>query len=533
MHCILFNDNLEIKRRTMGAYKIANCLERIGWRATVVDWVSSWTEQELVEYLDSVVQDDTRMFGISYTWLTPAYARELITKLKARYPGIRVLLGGQQFVQHDLGADLYMYGYAEIALEEVINYWFNDGAQPRGLRPIELGGAQLIDCNKDYKAMDLHDYRVTYRPDDYVQPDEQLTVELSRGCRFACKYCNYAFLGIKQDTSTAKELLRAELMQNYERWGTTSYIIADDTLNDRDSKLEMLAEVVESLPFEPNFSCFIRLDLTVSKPHQLELLSRARVWAHFYGVETLHHEAGKAVGKGMHPDKLKQGLLDMREHMLNKLGLYRGSLGMIAGLPGEPPESWEASEEWLRTNWHDQNWTWWPLEISLEDNLATVSEFSRDWAKHGYRNMDPKNPRRVELESEWGRRESSGIQHKYDYKSLFWEADWADLKHAFDFVKKHKQEWSIMKIPNFHLLSYVGRKGLTCEELLKKTTDWSYEQDCNMSEYQRVIKPYIDSKLQGIREANKLKTNGQHNYFSALKIKKLSENPYEKVIETV
>ena len=65
MHAVIFNDNLEIKRRTMGAYKIANCLERMSWRATVVDWVSEWQQQELEEYLDSVVQADTQLFGIS------------------------------------------------------------------------------------------------------------------------------------------------------------------------------------------------------------------------------------------------------------------------------------------------------------------------------------------------------------------------------------------------------------------------------------------------------------------------------------
>lgn len=518
MHAVIFNDNLEIKRRTMGAYKIANCLERQGWTATVVDWVSAWEQSELEQYLDNIVQSDTLLFGISYTWLTPEYARELVAKLRARYPGVRILVGGQQFVQHDLGADMYMYGYAEVALEQVVNYWFNDGARPKGMRPLELGGAQLIDCNADYTAMDLHDYRVTYRPDDYVQPHEQLTVELSRGCRFACKYCNYAFLGIKQDTSTARELLRAELEQNYERWGTTNYIIADDTLNDRDSKLEMLAEVVESLDFEPNFASFIRIDLTISRPQQLELLSRARVWAHFYGVETFHAGAGKAVGKGMSPDRIKQGLLDMRNHMHSRLGLYRGSLGMIAGLPGEPPESWEASEQWLRTNWHDQNWTWWPLEISLENNLATVSEFSRDWQKHGYTSMDPNDPKRKQLEGEWARRESGGIQHKYDYKSLFWTADWADITQAYDFVKRHKLEYNTMKIANFHVLNYAGRKDINMQQVLEQTTDWDYQQLSHGMEYHRIIKPYINQKLQGVKDSKKI------GYFGFLKVRKLSEN---------
>lgn len=521
MHAVIFNDNLEIKRRTMGAYKIANCLERTGWRATVVDWVSAWSQQELEEYLDSVVQSDTQLFGISYTWLTPEYAQELVAKLQRRYPGIKTLVGGQQFVQHDLGADLYMYGYAESALESVINYWFAGGELPKGMRPIELGGAQLIDCNADYPAMDLGDYGVTYRPDDYIQPTEQLTVELSRGCRFACKYCNYAFLGVKQDTSTAHELLRAELVRNYREWGTTNYIIADDTLNDRDSKLEMLAEVVESLDFEPNFASFIRIDLTVSKPKQLSLLSRARVWAHFYGVETFDAAAGKAVSKGMSPDKIKQGLIDMRKHMLDELGLYRGSLGMIAGLPGETPESWRASEQWLLDNWVDQNWTWWPLEISTEDNLATVSEFSREWSKNGYSEMQDQS--RINYVKDVFLRQKNHIQHKYDHKTLYWQHNAADLKDAVDFVQWHNNLQVELghpnKIPNFHILNYAG--AYDWEDLLKLNDKWNSDQVNHGQEYDRIVRPYIDKKLEAVQEA-KRKIGG---YFAVLKIQKLSENP--------
>ena len=521
MHAVIFNDNQEIKRRTMGAYKIANCLERMGWRATVIDWVSAWEEDELVEYLDAVVQEDTQLFGISYTWLTPEYARELVSKLQHRYPGIKTLLGGQQFVQHDLGADLYMYGYAELALESVINYWFAGGDQPKGMRPIELGGPQLIDCNADYPAMNLGDYGVTYRPDDYIQSIEQLTVELSRGCRFACKYCNYAFLGVKQDTSTAHELLRAELQRNYRDWGTTNYIIADDTLNDRDSKLEMLAEVVESLDFEPNFASFIRIDLTVSKPKQLKLLSRARVWAHFYGVETFDAGAGKAVSKGMSPEKIKQGLLDMRKHMLDELGLYRGSLGMIAGLPGETPESWRASEQWLLDNWADQNWTWWPLEISTEDNLATVSEFSRDWEKNGYTRMSDST--RIEAIKDVFVRhtDQDKVQHKYDYKTLYWQHSAADLKDAVDFVqqrRKHNGSGHPNKIANFHILNYAG--AYEWEELLKQTDEWNNNQVRQGEEHHRIVRPYIDKKIKAVRQAKK----DIGGYFGVLKIQKLSEN---------
>ena len=93
MHAVIFNDNLEIKRRTMGAYKIANCLERRGWRVTVVDWVSAWNEWQLRTYLSDICTEETQLFGVSYTWLEPDYARRLIQGLKEFRPDVKIMLG--------------------------------------------------------------------------------------------------------------------------------------------------------------------------------------------------------------------------------------------------------------------------------------------------------------------------------------------------------------------------------------------------------------------------------------------------------
>ena len=228
-HCVVFNANQEIKRRTSGAYRFANQLEGLGWRVTVIDWVDDWPEHKLVEYLDAVVADDTLMFAWSYTWMKPWWAGHAIKQVKARYPGRKHIAGGQQFFQHHLELDAMLYGYAEVAVPLVLDWLFDGGPKPKGK---DILGGLFVDCNTDYKAMNLGDYGIDYRDDDYIQDHELLTVELSRGCKFQCKYCNYAFLGIKEDTSTEAELLRAELIDNYERFGTTNYILADDTLND-------------------------------------------------------------------------------------------------------------------------------------------------------------------------------------------------------------------------------------------------------------------------------------------------------------
>ena len=38
------------------------------------------------------------------------------------------------------------------------------------------------------------------------------------------------------------------------------------------------------------------------------------MFGHFYGIESFNHKSAKAIGKGMHPDKVKQGLIDVKNY---------------------------------------------------------------------------------------------------------------------------------------------------------------------------------------------------------------------------
>ena len=74
-------------------------------------------------------------------------------------------------------------------------------------------------------------------------------------------------------------------------------------------------DVVETLPWKPYFTGFLRADLLVSRPKDKEELLRMGFLGHFYGIETFNHDTGKIIGKGMNPDKLQQGLIDVRKYL--------------------------------------------------------------------------------------------------------------------------------------------------------------------------------------------------------------------------
>jgi hypothetical protein len=487
---IIFNDSGgEITRRTMGAYKIADMVRSEGWNAEVVDWVSKWSNDQLSTYLDKFEKID--LFAFGNLWMDDKFVIDKIKFLRDRYPGTKYLLGGPRPYQQDFDADVMIFGYAEHALYPALDFLFNNGPTPKGIVPHFAPNSLLIDANKDYRALEIPNYKVDYQESDFVLSTDVLTLEMTRGCRFKCKYCSYAFLGIKEDYSRTEDSIYDELMNNYIKWGTTNYLIADDTFNDRDIKVQRLANVVKRLPFEPNFTAFIRLDLVISRPQQLQMLIDARVWGHFYGIETLHPEAAKAIGKGMHPDKIKQGLLDTKAAFMNQLGLYRGTCGMIAGLPYEPVESWYSSLEWMNENW--DCFLFWALHISTDPFIDTHSDFSVDANRYGYSETQDDNL------MTWANDNgllniNSAKTHKLDKHVMIWEADWANIKQAYEFSDHYnKNYFASIKLPNFELMNFVGR-----ENLLDITADDAYISQIYKHLDTKMIDTYISRKTDSI-----------------------------------
>jgi hypothetical protein len=451
MQFIIFNDSSLFKRRASGAYRLATLFRQRGYSVKVIDYTTIWTHKDLFQVLDKITSD-TIGFGFSYTWMNSEETRLLIDALKERYPNKKYFAGGQKPFQQEVGFDVMVSGYAENFIDKLLDYLVNNkpvvSKKVFGLKGIH------INANTDYPATNIDDLSTQYSHDDFLERHEVLTVELSRGCRFKCKFCSYPFLGFKHSTYRSKDNLKKEFIENYKKFGITSYTIADDTVNDDDAKLEMLASVVEELPFEIDFAAFVRMDLVVTRPYQMELLKRCRIWAHFYGIETFHPVAGKAIGKGMNSDRIKQGLLDMRKYFLDNLGLYRGSCGLIAGLPGEPVSSWHETQQWMKENWSTEAWHWWPLDITDDKyNHIIQSEFALNKEKYGYEKITSNS--RINDFLDWAEDMKYMVHHQVDENFFYWKSNETDFFEAFEFVHKiNTSNAKCNRLPNFYVLSF-------------------------------------------------------------------------------
>jgi len=374
--------------RVSGAYRIATVLRKENWDVEVVDFFYMWSLDQLKELIKSRYNNGKlKWIGFSATWIN--YSSEEVQQrmmnflqwVRECYPEIKTIAGGQNPSTHFPmynNIDYIINGFGEVATVAVLKYIFSNGPRIKGI-PRKKGW--YIDANTFYQAWPISDLSVDYQARDFINHNETLSLEFSRGCKFACAFCNFPILGVKEDTTRDLTNLKFELQRNYDLYGVSNYQVADETLNDRDEKLIKIGNVLKELTFQPNFNAFIRADILFSRPQQLEYLAEARVWGHYYGIETLNHDTGKIIGKGMHPDKIKKGLLETEEYFMKHVGYYRGTCSLIYGLPKETKESILDALSWFNTNWHRQNIIAFPLNISLTGKKSKLDD---NYEKYGY-----------------------------------------------------------------------------------------------------------------------------------------------------
>ena len=151
-------------------------------------------------------------------------------------------------------------------------------------------------------------------------------------------------------------------------------MFSDDTYNDSSEKVEQLLKMYKTLPFELEFSAYARFDLMLSKPETIPMLMESGMRSVFFGIETFNHDSGKAIGKGMDPEKIKQGLVDLKKQYPELLI----STGFIAGLPYDTEESLKETVNWLENSPVDS----YSFQVL---SLGKNSEFGMNKEKYGYK----------------------------------------------------------------------------------------------------------------------------------------------------
>lgn len=372
--------------RPAGAHRIATVLRETGYDIEVIDFFNFWNFDELKKLIESRCDHQTIFIGWSLTFYwaeNPIFIKNLIAWIRSNFPKINLVAGGTSTLYSQIsGLDYYIDGFAERAINDLLEH-MKDKTKIIPHEKIPDGGI-YINALTNYPAKNFGDLKIVYEKRDHILPEEVLTLEVSRGCVFQCKFCNFPITGKKtNDHIRVFENIRNELLHNYNSHGTTSYILSEETVNDTKYKLEVLLEVVKSLPFKPKFRGFFRVDLMFHDESTIQLLKDINVVGMHFGIETFYHPAGLAIGKGLHPDKIRMTLKKIRQVFGKDLSMLAS---FIIGLPGETVSSIMSTQDWLENSENPLNsWVWYPLRLSDPDEKGKASYFSKNYEKYDYK----------------------------------------------------------------------------------------------------------------------------------------------------
>jgi len=457
-HTLIFNvsENRTGRARQLGAYRMAHWLRVHDWDAEVIEWASLWSYEELTQLATTRITSDTKFIGFSFLFdqWTPTLEKFAFW-IKATYPHVAIISGSSTYPLENSPVDYHISGFGEKALQVLLKYLFSNGEAPKYKK---FGDISVID-GKNYPAYPMTEYSVHYEDRDFLNPWEIICIETGRGCIFKCLFCAHPVLGVKTDHSASAESFERQLKDNYYRWGIKNYVLSEETFNDRQDKIKKFAGVVNSLDFDPWFTGFVRLDLVISRPDDKKLLEDMHVFGQFYGIESFNPQTAKAFKKGMPPEKIKDGLLEVKDYY-SKSGKYRGTSSFILGGPHEPVQSMYDTLNWLTDNWSDQAVSFYPLGIPIGKNNRP-SELSDNYEKYGYKELDltryhnhPKINDMKDKGSGW----------------LLWENEYLDIVEAQNIYQDYANvvEQYEFKMDNFMLSRYTGENS-TVEDKLTYT----------------------------------------------------------------
>jgi hypothetical protein len=473
---ILFTDTpgADWLSRGYGAYRLASDLRKQGYSVLTVDYTSSLTWDMYKKIIDAVVGPETLVVGYSTTWypyrnlnkINPRYSvgfksrtvnpsvdfvrdqhpwyyeslshcfsqedvKPWIDYIKEKNPKTKCIVGGAKSNEYvyEESIDNVFIGFSENMLMDYVHALSGKGPK-RIFNKIVNYDPKAADLRFDFKSS-----ATRYVESDILVPGELLTIEFARGCIFNCTFCSYPHKNQQTaDFIKHKEIIRSELMENWEKWGCSRYMIVDDTFNDSTEKLQHIKEVIETLPFKPKFWAYCRMDLFHKHPEQIQLMKDIGVTEVYYGMETWSDKTAKAINKG--------GKLQNKINAMKKAKEIWGNdvyvtVGLVAGLPHDTVQSIQDASNWFKEEGH--NCIDWFNVCSLTvypptDNIQFkfMSDIELNLEKYGY-----SFPIVDEDPMQWHRNDSGDINTKEIADNLMhqWMAELAPYQAV------RKQYW--------------------------------------------------------------------------------------------
>lgn len=486
--------------KNVAPYTLANNLRNRGIDTTVIHHLNMWDFDELVSVIKFLVNQDTLFVGFSnffyrvidsvkdngeivYTASEPNVllphglepGNQLAQAIKKINPNCQILVGGPKALDSisNRNIDFIFKGYADRTIIDFVDYrqavLENRPANKPSYWYKNLYGCTVVD-GTTYQDNNFVSTPMCWLPEDAVMPGETLPIEIARGCIFQCKFCSYPLNGKKNlDHIKNLDILKDELVYNYEKYGVTRYFFLDDTFNDSIEKLEMVEEISSKLPFKLEYWAYIRLDLIAAKPHSLTLLHKSGLRAAHLGLETLNKRTGSIIGKGADPEKLIDTIRLIKQQYAQDILLHAS---FIVGLPEENEQSvTNTVDRILSKDIQIDSADFHALIIQPQGYSNYLSAFGTDFSAFGYRQKD--------------RSEITELEKSYLRDTIAWKNNDMDLHRAIELAADfNKRIWAVSNMRS-SMAFQIANLGYSLDDFVStKLTDLDWHS-LKLAKYKR------------------------------------------------
>ncbi len=460
--------------KTLGPYRVAHALRKHGYEVAVLHHASVFSWAEIQHTLTHLISDQTLFVGFNNFFYTDvssvdffnphgeeltdshlllphgfSYNVPLKDLIKSLNPRCKLVLGGPNAVDTENNKifDYVISGYAEMSIVNLARHLQDPAVKLNRSYKSIFGPVIINDLKAD--GYEFSQCDMVYGDNDAILPGETLLIEIARGCIFKCSFCSFPLNGKnKMDYIRNFDLLRQELMDNYTRFGVTRYILSDDTVNDSPEKCKMLQELGESLPFELQWHGYIRLDLLMAHPETVDMLYRGGMRSAFFGIETFHREAAKAINKAGNKAKQVEFVRSIKERYGEKITTHAN---FICGLPYESAESVRSTVDFLLSDESPFDyWIYIPLSIKKKTNQDNYySDLDLNFQKYGYTDLGNIDGSKSKINGF----KNNYINWKNEHMTI---VDAQELVKEFD-IRKRKANLKIQGRVAFDMASLTGK----------------------------------------------------------------------------